>query len=86
MPLLIAALRLFLVLALAVLAVPLAAEGQPARNVARIGFLIAGSPPYPFLDSFKQGLRELGYIEGRNISIEYRWAEGKDERLPRLAR
>ena len=85
MPLLIAVPRLFLVLALAVLAVPLTAEGQEARKVARIGFLIAGSPPYPFLDSFKQGLLELGYIEGRNISIEYRWAEGKDERLPRLA-
>src|SRR5207237_4890510 len=62
-----------------------AAEAQEAQKIARIGFLILGSPPYPFLDSFKQGLRELGYAEGRNISIEYRWAEGRVERLPRLA-
>jgi len=78
-----AASRLFL--ALIVLAAPVAAEAQEAQKIARIGFLILGSPPYPFLDSFKQGLRELGYAEGRNISIEYRWAEGRVERLPRLA-
>jgi len=67
------------------LAAPLAAEAQEARKVARIGVLNSGSPPAPFVESFKQGLRELGYVEGRNISIEYRWAEGRDERLPGLA-
>ncbi len=67
------------------LAAPLAAEAQEARKVARIGVLNSGSPPAPFVESFKQGLRELGYVEGRNISIEYRWAEGRNERLPGLA-
>jgi len=67
------------------LAAPLAAEAQEAGKVARIGVLNSGSPPAPFVESFKQGLRELGYVEGRNISIEYRWGEGRDERLPGLA-
>ena len=67
------------------LAAPLVAEAQEAGKVARIGVLNSGSPPAPFVESFKQGLRELGYVEGRNISIEYRWAEGRDERLPGLA-
>ncbi len=67
------------------LAAPLAAEAQEAGKVARIGVLNSASPPAPFVESFKQGLRELGYVEGRNISIEYRWAEGRDERLPGLA-
>jgi len=44
-----------------------------------------GSPNEPLVEAFKQGLRELGYVEGRNISIEYRWAEGRDERIPGLA-
>jgi ABC-type uncharacterized transport system substrate-binding protein len=68
----------------AVLAAPLAAEAQPAAKVPRIGILRSGSPPDPFVDAFRQGLRELGYVEGQNISIEYRWAEGRDERLPGL--
>ena len=76
---------LLLALALTVLAVPLNAEGQETRKAARIGLLVASAPPYPFLDTFKQGLRELGYVEGRNISFEIRWGEGKEERLPRLA-
>jgi putative ABC transport system substrate-binding protein len=67
------------------LAAPFAAQAQEAGKVARIGLLNGGSPPNPFVESFKQGLRELGYVEGRNISIEYRWAEGRDERLPGLA-
>jgi putative ABC transport system substrate-binding protein len=72
-------------LTLGVLAAPLAAEAQEAGKVARIGVLHSGSPPDPFEEPFKQGLRELGYVEGRNISIECRWAEGRDERLPGLA-
>ena len=67
------------------LAAPLAAEAQETGKAARIGMLRQGSPPDPNVEAFKQGLRELGYVEGRNISIEYRWAEGRDERLPGLA-
>jgi putative ABC transport system substrate-binding protein len=76
---------LMVLLALGVLTVPLGGEAQEAGKVARIGILRQGSPPDPNVEVFKQGLRELGYVEGRNISIEYRWAEGKDERLRGLA-
>ena len=74
------------IVALTVLsAAPLRAVSQPAAKVPRIGLLIASSPPYPFLETFKQGLRDLGYVEGQNISFEYRWAHGKDDQLRRLA-
>ena len=53
--------------------------------VARIGMLNSGSPPTPLVESFKQGLRELGYVEGKNLLLEIRWGEGKLERLPALA-
>ena len=76
-----------LIFALGVLAVPLAADAQQQARVARIGVL--GEPTAPTyatrIEAFKQGLRELGYVEGQNITIEYRWAEGKYERLPVLA-
>jgi ABC-type uncharacterized transport system substrate-binding protein len=68
---------------------PLAARAQQAPKVARIGILVVGSLESPEarsgLDSFRQGLFELGYIEGRNLAIEYRAADGKIERLPTLA-
>src|SRR5437588_12312812 len=67
------------------LAAPLAAKAQETGKAARIGMLRQGSPPDPNVEAFKQGLREVGYVEGRNISIEYRWAEGKGERLLGLA-
>ena len=68
------------------LAVPLAAEGQPAGKIPRIGFLFFGSlGPSRELDAFRQGLRELGYAEGQNIAVEYRFARGEIERLPELA-
>src|SRR6266487_2151851 len=71
---------------LALGAVPLAAEAQPAAKVARIGFLAVNRAANPHLrDAFLQGLRDLGYVEGRNVVIEYREAEGKLERLPALA-
>jgi putative ABC transport system substrate-binding protein len=70
------------------LAAPLAAEAQQAGRVPRVGFLSAGSRSdsvQRVVDEFRQGLRELGYVEGQTIAIEYRWAEGKEERLPDLA-
>ena len=71
--------------ALGFLIAPLSADAQPAGKNPRIGILRPGSPPDPLVEAFRQGLRDLGYDEGRNISIEYRWAEGRDERLPGLA-
>jgi putative ABC transport system substrate-binding protein len=82
--------REFLSAAMAsLLSVPLAAEGQHAWKVPRVGFLSAQSASDPqaqrALDVFRQSLRELGYMEGQSVAIEYRWAEGKPERLPELA-
>ena len=74
-----------LLIILAVASVDLAEAQQP--KIARIGFLSAtpasGIPDR--IEAFRQGLRELGYIEGKNIYIEYRWAEGKIDRLSDLA-
>ena len=62
------------------------AWAQP-KKIARIGFLTGGAPSSgtPRIDAFRQGLHELGYVEGKNIVIEYRHAEGKLGRLPALA-
>jgi putative ABC transport system substrate-binding protein len=75
-------------LALSLLAAPLAADAQQATKVHRVGRLNGGSPPSnpdPSLEAFRQGLRDLGYVEGQNIVIEDRYAEGRAERLPDLA-
>jgi putative ABC transport system substrate-binding protein len=73
-------------LASGLLAAPLAAEAQQAAKVARIGYLATNLTATPNLhEAFRQGLRDLGYVEGRNLVIEYRSAEGKLERLPALA-
>ena len=61
------------------------AEAQQAKKMARIGVLRPGSPGDPMVESFRQGLRDLGYVEGQNIAVEYRWAEEKLERLSDLA-
>ena len=66
---------------------PSAAGAQQTAKVARIGYLtvnLAAAPPH-LLEAFRQGLRDLGYVEGRNVVIEYRDAEGRPERLPMLA-
>ena len=73
------------VLALGLLAAPIAAEAQQPAKVPRIGLLTPGSPGDPFIEAFRQGLRALGYVEGQNIALEYRWAESKYDRLPGLA-
>jgi putative tryptophan/tyrosine transport system substrate-binding protein len=69
------------------LAAPLAAEAQQTGKVFRVGFLTAysSSADSPLFDWFRQGMRGLGYEEGRNIAYETRWAEGRFERLPSLA-
>jgi len=63
------------------------AEAQQATKIPRIGFLSSLSPATVSarMDAFRQGLRELGYVEGKNMVIEYRWAEGTIDRLPDLA-
>ena len=71
----------------ALLPTVLPAHGQQPAKVPRIGFLssLSAAAVSDRVDAFRQGLRELGYVEGKNIVIEYRWAEGKTERLPDLA-
>lgn len=80
--------RRFLVQASALVLPSLIAEAQPAGGVHRIGLLIAQSQanyPAHFARAVDQGLRELGYIEGRNLVIERRFADGNQERMPSLA-
>ena len=75
------------VLALSLLAAPLAAEAQQAAKVARIGWValnLAAASPRVF-EAFRQGLRDLGYVEGRDFVIEFRDAKRTPERLPALA-
>src|SRR6266480_6866439 len=74
-------------LALGVAAAPLAAEAQQAGKVYRIGYLSTPTRESVAhgVDAFLRKLRELGWVEGRNLIIEYRWAEGNVERLPDLA-
>jgi putative tryptophan/tyrosine transport system substrate-binding protein len=69
------------------LALSFSAEAQQPKKIPRIGY-VSGSGdannPGPYVEAFRQGLRDLGYIEGKNIVVEYRYAEGNNERLPSL--
>ncbi|HEY3067878.1 MAG TPA: ABC transporter substrate-binding protein [Methylomirabilota bacterium] len=69
---------------------PLGIEAQQTRRIARIGFLSPSSPSDPrtrtFVEAFREGLRDLGWVEGENVTIEYRWAQERTERLLDLAR
>jgi ABC-type uncharacterized transport system substrate-binding protein len=76
--------RAFLAGAAALLPVPLAAEAQPVGKVWRIGYLSSSSATAN-PEAFRQGLRELGWVEGQNIAIDYRFAEDRFDRLPELA-
>jgi len=70
-----------------VLLMTVPAEAQQPNQVPRVGFLVPGSPSSysERMEAFRQGLRELGHVEGQNIIIEYRFAEGKSDRFPALA-
>jgi putative ABC transport system substrate-binding protein len=74
-------------LALLVVAAALAAEAQPAAKMWRIGFLSPGAQPPDALPptALREGLQELGYVDGKNVTFISRWAEAKSDRLPRLA-
>ncbi len=74
------------VLGALLLALSLPVEAQEPKKVPRIGFVLGGSPGADSrVEAFRQGLRDLGYIEGKNIAIEWRFAEGKEDRVPKLA-
>jgi putative ABC transport system substrate-binding protein len=76
--------RALLVGALTGLVAPVRLEAQPPDRVLRIGVLSFGAPE-PFREEFRRALADLGYVEGRNVVIEHRWADGQTGRLPMLA-
>jgi len=76
-----------ILVAVILLTVAVVTEAQEPKKVARIGYLVSSDPinEFPRSEGIRQALRELGYIEGQNIAIEYRYAEGKLDRLSELA-
>jgi putative ABC transport system substrate-binding protein len=80
--------RFIEVIAGGLLAAPLAAQAQQADRVFRIGVLghSSASASAGRIEAFRQGLRDLGYVEGKNVALDYRWSEGKQDRLPELAK
>ena len=77
--------RAFIVSGLAAFAAPLTVEAQQAEKIYRIGFLWDSPTVWPHaLEAFRRGLRDRGWIEGKNIVIEYRWAEGRFDQLPSM--
>ncbi len=77
--------NLVIVLGAGALGVPLYSFAQPQGKVWRIGFLALTSGPDQNVEAFREQLRALGYVEGSNLAIEYRWGAGKEERVPELA-
>src|SRR5262245_22129873 len=76
---------IIITLSLSLLWAPLAAQTQRPGKLPRIGYLYPGAAPSPLVEAFRHGLHDLGYVEGHNLHIEYRFAEGQFERLPALA-
>ena len=77
--------REFLELTAGVAVWPLIARAQSTERLRRVGILHPGYPPDPWLDGLRDGLRVLGYVEGRNLTLDYRWGEGQSGRLEALA-
>lgn len=81
--------KVFFILILTLLMIPFVVDAQQPGKIPRIGYLSQFSgpagPPSAALKAFLEGLGELGYVEGKNIAIEYRYTEGKNDRLPGLA-
>ena len=61
-----------------------AAEAQPTDKIASVGYISHGLSPA--LESLQEGLRTLGWVEGSNLIVEYRWSDNKDERIPELVK
>jgi putative ABC transport system substrate-binding protein len=76
----------FVAAGLILLSVPTTIRAQQPKEVARRGFLVSGSPSADgaWVEAFRQGLRELGYVEGRSIVIDYRFGKGKTAQFPAL--
>jgi ABC-type uncharacterized transport system substrate-binding protein len=72
--------------AVMLLAIPVIAEAQQPAKIPRIGYLPGNyrADPGPNVEAFRHGLKDLGYIEGQNILLEYRYSDGKNERMPSL--
>jgi len=77
---------LIIPVSVAVVAMSSTVEAQSSGKLALVGVLHPGSQPLGLLEAFRDGLRELGYVEGRDVKLEWRFADGQSERLPRLAR
>ncbi len=77
--------RTFLASIVGILVPPVAVAAQPVEKVHRIGFLRQGPPPRAWIEALQQGLRERGYVEGRNLAWEFRLTDGSLDQLPRLA-
>jgi putative ABC transport system substrate-binding protein len=79
--------RLFIAGVIAVLAAPIGVQAQQVKKIPVIGYLDAPTPSLTqhLCEAFRQGLQQHGWIEGRNVLIEYRSAEGRNERFPEMA-